>query len=62
MNKGILPTQTVKPVCGFIGLGSQGAPMASRMIDAGFETQLWARREATLAPYRDTGAHFAVSV
>jgi len=28
---------------GFIGLGSQGAPMARRIIDAGYETTLWAR-------------------
>lgn len=51
-----------RTVCGFIGLGSQGAPMARRMIDAGYETLLWARREATLDPYRDTEARFAESV
>ena len=50
------------PVCGFIGLGSQGAPMARRMIDAGYETHLWARREASLDPYRHTAAKFAASV
>lgn len=50
------------PVCGFIGLGSQGAPMARRMIDAGYETLLWARRDASLEPYRDTRARFAASV
>jgi 3-hydroxyisobutyrate dehydrogenase-like beta-hydroxyacid dehydrogenase len=48
--------------CGFIGLGSQGAPMARRMIDAGLPTVLWARREAALAPYRDTAATFAPTV
>jgi 3-hydroxyisobutyrate dehydrogenase-like beta-hydroxyacid dehydrogenase len=48
--------------CGFIGLGSQGAPMARRMIDAGYPVTLWARREATLAPYRDTAATYAASV
>jgi 3-hydroxyisobutyrate dehydrogenase-like beta-hydroxyacid dehydrogenase len=53
---------TARPVCGFIGLGSQGAPMARRMIDAGYETYLWARREATLEPYRDTSARFAAAV
>lgn len=53
---------TAKPVCGFIGLGSQGAPMARRMIDAGFETLLWARRAASLAPYHNTGARFAASI
>ncbi|CAN7313274.1 NAD(P)-dependent oxidoreductase [Phenylobacterium sp. LjRoot225] len=51
-----------RPVCGFIGLGSQGAPMARRMIDAGFITYLWARRPETLEPYRETAARFAGSV
>lgn len=48
--------------CGFIGLGSQGAPIARRMIDAGFPTILWARRAETLAPYRETPATFASTV
>ncbi|MGA2830870.1 MAG: NAD(P)-binding domain-containing protein, partial [Streptosporangiaceae bacterium] len=33
---------------GFIGLGSQGAPMARRIIGAGYPMTLWARRPATL--------------
>jgi 3-hydroxyisobutyrate dehydrogenase-like beta-hydroxyacid dehydrogenase len=48
--------------CGFIGLGSQGAPMARRMIDAGLPTVLWARRAETLEPYRGTGATFAATI
>lgn len=48
--------------CGFIGLGSQGAPIARRMIDAGFETVLWARRPETLEPYQGTTARFAGTV
>lgn len=48
--------------CGFIGLGSQGAPMARRMIDAGLPTVLWARRETSLDPYRETAATFAATV
>lgn len=48
--------------CGFIGLGSQGAPIARRMIDAGFPTMLWARRAETLAPYQDTPATFASTI
>lgn len=48
--------------CGFIGLGSQGAPIARRMIDAGFSTILWARRAETLAPYRETPATFACTI
>lgn len=47
------------PVCGFIGLGSQGAPIARRMIDAGLPTVLWARRAETLAPFRETSARIA---
>ncbi|MEU6261347.1 NAD(P)-dependent oxidoreductase [Streptomyces sp. NPDC047043] len=46
---------------GFIGLGSQGAPMARRIIDAGHETTLWARRPATLVPFADTPAKRAAS-
>lgn len=41
---------------GFIGLGSQGAPMARRIIDAGFPLTLWARRPATLEPFAGTPA------
>jgi len=46
---------------GFIGLGSQGGPMARRIIDAGFPTTLWARRPASLAPFADTSAKIAGS-
>src|ERR1700756_5427814 len=46
---------------GFIGLGSQGAPMAGRIIEAGFPTTLWARRPASLEPYADTAAKVAGS-
>ena len=48
--------------CGFIGLGSQGAPMAQRMIDAGYPVVLWARRPESLEPYRGTAATFAADV
>ncbi|BBZ51037.1 NAD(P)-dependent oxidoreductase [Mycobacterium heidelbergense] len=46
---------------GFIGLGSQGAPMARRIIEGGHETTLWARRPATLEPFADTPAKVAES-
>lgn len=46
---------------GFIGLGSQGGPMARRIIDAGHPTTLWARRAASLEPYADTPAKIAAS-
>jgi 3-hydroxyisobutyrate dehydrogenase len=46
---------------GFIGLGSQGGPMAGRIIEAGLPTTLWARRWASLEPFEDTGAEVAGS-
>lgn len=46
---------------GFIGLGSQGGPMARRIVDAGYPTTLWARRPASLEPYADTAAKVAAS-
>jgi 3-hydroxyisobutyrate dehydrogenase len=46
---------------GFIGLGSQGAPMARRIVDAGFPVTLWARRPATLEPFAGTPAKVAAS-
>lgn len=47
---------------GFIGLGSQGGPMARRIVEAGFPLVLWARRAESLAPYADTPAQAAASV
>ncbi|MGD1241030.1 NAD(P)-dependent oxidoreductase [Mycobacterium seoulense] len=46
---------------GFIGLGSQGAPMARRIVEGGYPTTLWARRRATLDPFADTTAKVAES-
>ena len=46
---------------GFIGLGSQGGPMARRIVEGGYPTTLWARRPATLEPFADTPAKFAES-
>jgi 3-hydroxyisobutyrate dehydrogenase len=46
---------------GFIGLGSQGAPMARRIVDAGYPVVLWARRPATLEPFAGTAAKTAAS-
>ena len=36
---------------GFIGLGSQGAGMAQRILDQGLPASLWARRAASLEPF-----------
>ena len=58
-----MPANNQRLSCGFIGLGSQGAPMARRMMAAGFTTTLWARRVETLEPYyRTAGARFAGSI
>jgi len=36
---------------GFVGLGSQGAGMAQRLLDCGVPTTLWARRAESLEPF-----------
>jgi 3-hydroxyisobutyrate dehydrogenase-like beta-hydroxyacid dehydrogenase len=46
---------------GFIGLGSQGGPMARRIADAGFPLTLWARRASTLEEFAGTRAATAAS-
>ncbi|BFM06841.1 NAD(P)-dependent oxidoreductase [Halioxenophilus aromaticivorans] len=47
---------------GFIGLGSQGGPMAQRMIETDNEVWLWARRAESLALYKNTDACFATTI
>ncbi|MBF6170156.1 NAD(P)-dependent oxidoreductase [Nocardia blacklockiae] len=46
---------------GFIGLGSQGGPMARRIAESGHPTTLWARRASSLEPFADTRAATADS-
>ena len=46
---------------GFIGLGSQGAPMAERMLQAG-RLMVWARRPESAAELVAKGAAMAASV
>jgi 3-hydroxyisobutyrate dehydrogenase len=46
---------------GFIGLGSQGAPMARRIVEGGYPLTLWARRPESVEPYRDTAATIAAT-
>ena len=47
---------------GFIGLGSQGAPMAHRIVDAGMDLTVWARRAEVLEAYVAKGAKAAATV
>ena len=47
---------------GFIGLGSQGGPMARRIVEAGYPLLLWARRPESLEPFADTNAQIAGSI
>jgi 3-hydroxyisobutyrate dehydrogenase len=46
---------------GFIGLGSQGGPMARRIADEGYPLTIWARRPESLEPFAETGAVVAKS-
>lgn len=46
---------------GFIGLGSQGGPMARRIVEDGYPLTLWARRPASLEPFADTTAKVAAT-
>lgn len=41
---------------GFIGLGLMGRPMAKHLAAGGHALHLWARRAASLDPFRDGGA------
>lgn len=42
-----------------IGLGSQGGPMARRIVEGGNETTLWTRRPATVEVFAGTAAKIA---
>ncbi|THF64062.1 NAD(P)-dependent oxidoreductase [Pseudothauera nasutitermitis] len=42
---------------GFVGLGTMGAPMAGRLLDAGHDLALWARRPESTAALAARGAH-----
>jgi hypothetical protein len=46
---------------GFIGLGKMGAPMAGRLLDAGYALTVFDTREAALAPFVARGAKSAGS-
>lgn len=46
---------------GFIGLGNMGAPMAGRLIAAGFDVTLWNRTAAKMEPLIGAGARAAAN-
>ncbi|MEU3781961.1 NAD(P)-dependent oxidoreductase [Streptomyces sp900129855] len=46
---------------GFVGLGSQGAPMARRIAEEAFPLTLWARRGASTDAFADTAATVAAT-
>ena len=47
---------------GFIGVGSQGGPMAHRIVDGGIPLVVWARRPEVLEAYTAKGAAAAATV
>lgn len=54
--------ETTKRRTGFIGLGSQGAPIAERMLLAGHQLNVWARRPEAAQDLVDKGAVLAPSI
>lgn len=46
---------------GFIGLGSQGRPMARRVVESGFPLTLWARRPESLESFANTDTSVVAS-
>ncbi|MEU1183238.1 NAD(P)-dependent oxidoreductase [Streptomyces sp. NPDC005820] len=54
-------TGTATTRVGFIGLGSQGAPMARRIAEEAFPLTLWGRRRATTDAFSDTAVAVAAT-
>lgn len=50
-----------KPELGYIGPGLMGAPMARRLLDAGYPLSVWGRTPAKLAPLAACGAEIRAS-
>lgn len=44
------------PTLGFIGIGLMGKPMALRLLDAGFDVNIWNRSKDKLSPVVNAGA------
>ena len=50
-----------KPTLGFIGIGDMGAPMAGRLLDAGFPLVVYDVRDEAVAALTARGAEAATS-
>lgn len=51
-----------KPVLGFIGIGLMGKPMTLRLLDAGFNVNVWNRSPEKLKPVTDAGAYRCATI
>jgi 3-hydroxyisobutyrate dehydrogenase len=51
-----------RPTVGFVGLGEQGTPIALRILDHEYPLVIWARRQASLAPFEGTAAIVAADL
>ncbi|MGZ5006735.1 MAG: NAD(P)-dependent oxidoreductase [Methylobacter sp.] len=51
-----------KPTLGFIGIGLMGKPMTLRLLNAGFNVNVWNRSPEKLKPVTDAGANACASV
>lgn len=47
------------PTLGYIGIGLMGAPMAKRLVEAGYQVSIWGRSPAKLDPLLALGARKA---
>ncbi len=50
-----------RPALGYIGLGLMGAPMAGRLLDAGYGLSVWNRTRAKMTPLVERGARAMAS-
>jgi len=53
---------TQRLTAGWIGLGNMGAPLATRLVKAGFDVQVWNRTATKASPLADAGASVANAV
>ncbi len=51
-----------KPTVGWIGLGNMGAPLAERLVDAGYDVSVWNRTAAKADPLKARGAAVVDSI